>query len=68
MAHGHGNPVPITMMVPTTPELLRAGIAALRRLILDHRRFVFVASEPADRLLLTLGMRCTRWSSPSSRR
>lgn len=52
---GHGNPVPLMMMLPTTPDLLRAGLSVLRQLILEHRRFVYVTSEPADRLLLTLG-------------
>jgi len=52
---GHGNPLPHLLLIPTDPDLLRAGIAVLRELILHHRRFVFVVSEPADRLLLTLG-------------
>jgi len=52
---GHGSPVPLTMLIPTTPDLLQAGLAVLRRLILEQRRFVYVASDPADRLLLTIG-------------
>jgi hypothetical protein len=52
---GHGNPVALNMLMPTTPDLLRAGLTVLQRLILDHKRFLYVASEPADRLLLTLG-------------
>lgn len=52
---GHGNPVPLMMMLPSTPELLRAGLQVLRELILQQKRFLYVASEPSDRLLLTLG-------------
>ncbi len=55
---GHGNPVPSDMLLITgsgAKELLRAGMDVLRRLLLGHRRFVYVVSEPADRLLLTIG-------------
>jgi hypothetical protein len=52
---GHGSPVPVNLLVPTAPDLVRASHEAMRKLILDHRRFVYVVSEPADRLLLTIG-------------
>ena len=52
---GHGNPVPLNLLLPSTPELVRAGVEAMQALLLDHRRFVYVASDPADRLLLTIG-------------
>lgn len=55
---GHGNPVPTDMLLVTgsgTKALLQSGMEVLRRLLLQHRRFVYVTSEPADRLLLTLG-------------
>ena len=55
---GHGNPVPSGMLLvtgPGTKDLLNAGMETLRKLLLGHRRFVYVVSEPADRLLLTLG-------------
>ncbi|HZP83173.1 MAG TPA: hypothetical protein VFB21_16140 [Chthonomonadaceae bacterium] len=55
---GHGNPVPSNMLLLTgggARELLNAGLDVLRRLIQQHRRFVYVASSPADRLLLTIG-------------
>jgi hypothetical protein len=55
---GHGNPVPTGMLLVTggsAKALLKAGMDVLRRLLLQHRRFVYVVSEPADRLLLTLG-------------
>ena len=55
---GHGNPVPADMLLLTGPEtkpLLDAGMEALRKLLCDHKRFVYVVSEPSDRLLLTIG-------------
>ncbi len=52
---GHGNPLPRTLLDFTPSDLTVAGITALRQLILEHRRFVYVASEPSNRLLLTLG-------------
>src|SRR5262249_4771418 len=36
-------------------ELMQAATGVLRRLIEGHRRFVFVASEPRERMLLTVG-------------
>lgn len=51
---GHGNPIPMSTLVPTLPELVTASLQVFREM-LAHRRFVFVASEPSDRLLLTLG-------------
>lgn len=55
---GHGNPVPTGMLLITgssTKDLQRASLETLRLLLLDHRKFVYVVSEPADRFLLTLG-------------
>jgi hypothetical protein len=52
---GHGSPLPSSMLAFTRPDLLQAGLAVLRELLLEYRRFVYVVSEPADRLLLTLG-------------
>ena len=52
---GHGNPVPTSMLMATSPELVEASMNVLGRLLLDHKRFVFVPSDPADSLLLTLG-------------
>ncbi|MCW3052306.1 MAG: hypothetical protein JWN14_1476 [Chthonomonadales bacterium] len=55
---GHGSPVPTGMLLvtgPGTKDLLNAGMATLRKLLLEHKRFVYVVSEPADRFLLTLG-------------
>jgi hypothetical protein len=36
-------------------DLLDVGLDVLRRLILDHRKFVFVPSAPRHRALLTIG-------------
>ena len=52
---GHGSPIPVTLQTPTNPELVARTIDVVSRLVYDHRRFVYVVSEPADRLLLTIG-------------
>ncbi len=52
---GHGHPLPANLIIPTTPQLVRASLQVLRQLIFEHKRFVFVPSDPADRLLLTIG-------------
>jgi len=53
---GHGNPVAYELVTGSgMPELLRASLALLRRLILDHKKFVFVPSAPRRRELLTIG-------------
>ncbi len=52
---GHGNPIPGSVLLATTPQLVLRCVDTLRRLIEEHRRFVFVASEPADRFTVTLG-------------
>ncbi len=53
---GHGNPVPHELLTGAgCGELTVAALKVLRELIEGHRKFVFVASEPGDRLLLTLG-------------
>ena len=52
---GHGNPAPYELLTGSgSMELLERGLALLARLI-DHERFVFVPSAPADRTLLTIG-------------
>ena len=53
---GHGNPAPYELITGSgSVELAERSLELLRRLICDHRRFVFVPSGPADRLLLTIG-------------
>lgn len=52
---GHGSPAPYQLLAGAgNPDVSITSIKLLRRLI-DHRRFVFVASEPADRAYLTVG-------------
>jgi hypothetical protein len=53
---GHGNP--ITYELLTGADILELMVAATnmtRQLIEGYRKFVFVASEPRDRFLLTIG-------------
>lgn len=53
---GHGNP--ITYELLTGADILELMVAAtelMRELIERHRKFVFVASEPRERFLLTIG-------------
>ncbi|MGH7719592.1 MAG: hypothetical protein ACREON_12215 [Gemmatimonadaceae bacterium] len=53
---GHGQPAPYELLTGSgSMELLMTGLDVLRRLLLDHKRFVFVPSEPAERDLLTIG-------------
>jgi hypothetical protein len=53
---GHGNPVTYELLTGADLlELMEAGTAVLRGLIEGHRKFVFVASEPRERFLLTVG-------------
>jgi hypothetical protein len=53
---GHGNPVTYELLTGADLlELMVAGTRVLRELIEGHRKFVFVASEPRERFLLTIG-------------
>jgi hypothetical protein len=52
---GHGHPVTTTILLPTTRSLFLASIDVLRGLLLDHKKFLYVASSPADRLARTIG-------------
>jgi len=53
---GHGNPAPYELLTGSgSMELLKAGLGILADLILSHRRFVYVPSAPAERVLLTIG-------------
>jgi hypothetical protein len=53
---GHGNPAPWELMTGAgSLDLMIEAVKVLRRLIEDHQKFVFVASEPAEQLLLTIG-------------
>jgi hypothetical protein len=53
---GHGNPVTYELLTGAgILELMAAAHGVLRELIERHRKFVFVASEPRELLLLTVG-------------
>jgi hypothetical protein len=53
---GHGNPVTYELLTGADIlELMTAGTTVMRDLIEKHRKFVFVASEPRERFLLTIG-------------
>jgi hypothetical protein len=51
---GHGSPAPLELVGARFTDLVVASIRVIRRLV-EHRRFVFVASEPSDKGLLTIG-------------
>ncbi|MGD9715213.1 MAG: hypothetical protein AB7V46_24630, partial [Thermomicrobiales bacterium] len=53
---GHGNPAPYELVTGSgSARLAELSLDLLRKLILDHKRFVFVPSGPAERHLLTIG-------------
>ena len=53
---GHGVPTPYELVTGSgMPDLLRSSIELLRRLVLDHQRFVFIPSTTNARELLTIG-------------
>lgn len=52
---GHGNPAEYQFFLHGQSDLMILAVRLLRELIEDKPKFVFVASEPADRMLLTIG-------------
>ncbi|MBX6721640.1 MAG: hypothetical protein IRY92_00170 [Dactylosporangium sp.] len=53
---GHGNPAPYELITGSgSLDLMVESTKILRELIEAHQKFLFVASEPADRVLLTIG-------------
>jgi hypothetical protein len=53
---GHGNPTPYELVTGSgMPDLLREGLNLMKRLVLDHRRFVYVPRTTRARELLTIG-------------
>jgi hypothetical protein len=53
---GHGNPAAYELITGSgSLDLMIESTRILRELVEDHQRFLFVASEPADRVLLTIG-------------
>jgi hypothetical protein len=51
---GHGSPAPLELICNYMTDLVVESIRVIRQLI-DYQRFVFVASEPDDLALLTIG-------------
>jgi hypothetical protein len=54
---GHGNPAPYELITGSagTLDLMIEATRLLEEFICAHRKFVFVPSEPANRLLTTIG-------------
>src|SRR5262249_44299381 len=53
---GHGNSAPLELFIAAgLPDLMIESVKVIRDLVAGHRKFVFVASEPRDRMLLTIG-------------
>lgn len=53
---GHGSPAPLELLSgASNPDMAIQSIKLFNRLILDHQKFVYVASESRDRLALTIG-------------
>jgi hypothetical protein len=62
---GHGNPMPLELLTGGglviqgdtggDMPLLRQSLSLWRDLLIKHRKWVFVSSAPADRVVLTLG-------------
>ena len=51
---GHGSPAPFELTCASFTDLTIESIKVIRKLV-NYERFVFVASEPDDRALLTIG-------------
>jgi hypothetical protein len=53
---GHGSPAPYTLLTGSgSMDLMIESTRMLEDLIVRHQKFVFVASEPSQRLLLSIG-------------
>lgn len=53
---GHGSPTPYELVTGSgMPDLLRSSLDLMKRMVLDHQRFVFVPSSTGARDLLTIG-------------
>jgi len=53
---GHGSPAPYELITGSgSLDLMIEATRMIRMLVENHKRFIFVASEPRDRLLLTIG-------------
>jgi len=53
---GHGNPAPYELITGSgNLDLMVESTRIIRELVEEHQKFVYVASEPTDRMLLTIG-------------
>lgn len=53
---GHGSPAPYELITGSgSLDLMIESTRMLRELIEQHQKFLYVASEPSDRMLLTIG-------------
>ena len=53
---GHGNPAPYELITGSgSLDLMIEATKVIRELVEGHQKFVYVASEPTDRVLLTIG-------------
>jgi hypothetical protein len=53
---GHGAPAEYQLIAGAgNPDVMILSVRLVRELVEEHPKFVFVSSEPADRLALTLG-------------
>jgi hypothetical protein len=53
---GHGSPAPFELLYGAgSPDLMIESVKVIRELVLGHQKFVFVASEPDDRVLISVG-------------
>jgi hypothetical protein len=53
---GHGNPAPYELITGSgSLDLMIEATRIIRELVEQHQKFVFVSSEPSDRVLLTIG-------------
>lgn len=53
---GHGNPAPYELITGSgNLDLMVESTRIIRELVEEHQKFIFVASEPSDRVLLTIG-------------
>jgi hypothetical protein len=53
---GHGNPAPYELLTGSgNLDLMVESTKVIRELVEGHQKFVYVASEPTDRVLLTIG-------------
>jgi hypothetical protein len=53
---GHGNPLAFEILTGSgLPELITLGVPMLQRLVLDHKKFIFVPSDTEKEHYLTIG-------------